>query len=583
MERRLRIFLVVLGIFLVVTAPVAAEAFLSTFYQSSGTIHYETDSGLEVVTTKNYELRSGNPFTSKSYNLSTKSNGYVNLSAAGTASVQVEQIQGTWTNVSHADASANITIAPGDKNRTIIGAGTTKLAFRDMGAAPSQTGVNDDETDLIYSASSNGIISIQTNATQGTAYGMVDPQTREGLDVAVADANGVVTFDEVPAKTDQAVRIEELGTITIREETPPHSKITGATARVKFFEDNQDEPTIVERETTNGEIDLTGLPITRQFVVQVRAPGYHNRTVVLDDLSQQETVFLANRSLTTVENQFVVSDRTGNFPPESTEIIIQRTVNRSEYGGSPSGFSWTTIAGDDLGADEGYIVNLIDEDRYRILVRNEDGDTRVLGAYTAESAGTITLNIGSVVVDPEAPDTIGVNATRTNATGDPVRVHFEFNDSSQNTTTIYLRIHEFKNESNELLSNTTFTGTYGVFKQVTNVPASENNTDWIVEYVAKRDSGQTVTGELVVGARQTTPLSEMPDWVIAFFFTGIILTTGGLMSQRNGPIGAIVMSGMAGMCWFIGVVPEVLGIGVVVLSMIAGGIFVVRDRRAGGL
>jgi len=395
MQRRTRIALLLVGVAIAIAAPALGETFLSSYGHSQAPIHHQTDNGLEVVTTKDYDIRSGNPFTATSMNVSTRSNGYIVASASGSGSVTIDQIEGTWTNTSSISATTDITLDPGDKSPVTVGGGVTEMQFRAMGSGTGETGVDDGEVDFIYSATDSGSITVTTDATDGETYGLVDPNTLEGLDVATAGSGGQITFDQVPSELDQPVLIQKLGTLTILKESEPHSKISTVTAEIKFFEDGQTDPTIVEREASNGEIDLTGLPVTEQFVVQLRAPGYHNRTVILEDLSQQETAFMLAKTEPTVENRFVVSDRTGDFPPEDTELIVQRAINRSLYGGEPAGFSWTNIAGDDLGADEAFVVDLEEEVRYRILVRNEQGDTRVLGAYTAETTGTITLNIVS--------------------------------------------------------------------------------------------------------------------------------------------------------------------------------------------
>jgi hypothetical protein len=586
MNRRKKIALVLFGAMLIIATPAIAETFLSSFGTSKSPIHHQTDNGLEVVTTKDYAIQSGNPFTSESYNLSTQNKGYLNASTAGSGgSVTVDQIEGDWTNVSSvtAPSSANITLDASDKNQTSIGGGIDAVKIRDWGGGAGQTGVEDGAVDLVYSARAEATIVVNTNATQGTAYGLVDPDTNQGLDVAVADANGRIAFTEVPAKTDQQVRIQELGTLTIREETSPHDKITTTspmTVEVKFFEDQKSEPTIVERDTSNGEIDLTGLPVDQQFAVTVMAPGYHNRTVIINDLAQQETAFLIDKNESTLENRFVVNDRTGNYPPETTELIVQRAINRSEYGQS-GGFQWTNIAGDDLGADEAFVVNLEESRRYRILVRNEDSDTRVLGAYTPETTGTVRLNIGSVVVDPDAPNTVGWAANRTNRTGQPVKVNFQYNDTTENTTRIWLHIYEYGNESNELLANTSFSGPFGVFTNSQNVPSDENQTEWVVDFVAERP-GENIRGQVVVGGQRVV-LTDMPSWLVSLIFLGTIWAVAGIFSQFNGSIGGLVVAGMGGMFFFVGFVPPYLGGGVVALSLITAAILFVRDRSGGAL
>lgn len=431
---------------------------------------------------------------------------------------------------------------------------------------PSESSFSSVGTD---SRSSNGTISVGITADEGGTYEWkVDLSDNYGG----TNTTNTYTFD-APS------------TLTIREEMSPHSKITGADVTVKFFEDVEDDPTIIERsdDDGDGEIDLSGLPSGTQFVVSADAPGYHNRTIIVDDIYSQQSVFLLNDSEPSIENQFVVEDRTGNFPTEDTEIVIQKAINRSKYDGTNTDtFNWTNIAGDDLGADEAFVTDLREGHRYRIRVQNSEGDMRILGAYTAEVGGTVTLNIGNVVVDPQDSNEPAYEANRLNESGSPVQVKFEYNDSTDNTQDIYLEIYEYNNESNVLLSNTTFTGPYGTFSNLEDVPASENETTWVVEFTAVRDGADNVSGRLIVGPQRDI-LGSLSPWVVTLFFVGIIWTTAGLFSQINGSVGGVVVAAEGAIFWFVGFVPTGLGSGVIVLALVTAAILFVRERRAGGL
>lgn len=411
--------------------------------------------------------------------------------------------------------------------------------------------------------SSNGTASVQHEETIGGSHDWYVVATDSGGET-VQTANRSFT---VP------------GTLTVRRETPPHDTVTTATVTVKFYEDTDQNQVIVERTTTTGVIDLSGLPTGSEFSVSIEADGYYNRTATINDLFSQSSVFLLNKSVPSVQNRFTVNDRTGNFPPDETELIVQKAINRSEYGGSPSGYSWTNVAGDDLGADESFTGTLAQDDRYRLVVQNSDGDTRVLGAYTASTTGTIELRIGNVVVDPEGGDAIGYEATRTNETGQSVKVRFEYNDTASNTSTLWVSIHEYNNESNVLLSNTSYSGPYGAFALTELVPAAQNDTTWVVDVYGER-SGGDFEAELVVGPKRDV-LQDMPQWLVTVFFVGIIFMVAGLFSQLNGAVGGLVVAGLGGMFWFVGFAPPGLGAGVVALSMITAGVLFVREKGGG--
>lgn len=368
--------------------------------------------------------------------------GNMTVTASGAADLTVApaDIEGTWTVVTDIDGTPSITIDPDDKAPVTLGTdiGDDRINRFNFtaGMAP-----DDDNPDFAYEEDGDELsATVEGSFTDGTQYGAVDADTNVGLDVGVANANGEVTFAELPASS-HTVEVEELGTLFIREETADHPRITGCNATVRFFEQEDQNPTIVERTDAdgNGKINLTGLPIDESFVATVKCGGYHNRTILLPDLSQQETVFLLDKNRTAVENRFTVDDNTGDFQGTDAQIIIQKAINRSHYGGDPAGFSWTNIAGDDIGADEAFVVDLEEEDRYRIIVQNQAGETRILGAYTAETTGTIPLTIGQVSFAGSSEAGAAFNANlRELESGRDIRVAYF--DSQSATTQLRIRV-----------------------------------------------------------------------------------------------------------------------------------------------
>lgn len=589
------------------------------------------------------------------------------------ATVHVNDIEGTWTNVTAITADPNtITIDPADKDSAVLGQEIDTFDYR-AGIA-----VDDGTVDFAYSGSGPVRVTVQ-GVTADTRLAAFDVSTGQVLDDATSGSGGAVTFDaldsgshEVQVRTftpraptfsnasptggtstppnqvsvdvsdgdfprgdSVTVTIDVDGsqvhseTITsnqtvtasvpasaktggqhswsveasdsygetatdsysysvpselqFRTESPPYSLIKNTSkplvVEATFFEDVDQAPTIINRTTTDGTIDLTGLPTSSDFSVSVQAPGYHNRTVRLGNIYVQSDVFLVSKDKTTVENRFLVSDRTGNFPNEETSILIQAPVNESLYGSG--GFQWKTVAGDDLGADEAFTTDLIEEKRYRIVVTNDAGDERILGAYTAETDGVIDLTIGSVQLDPTSPGGTSYNFTWDNSTGTP-EVGIGYNDSNGNTSELYLHVYERNNKSNELIQNQSFNGPYGTFTYQQAVPAGENDTTWVVKMVAVKDNGENVVMKKFVGPGSPV-LQDMPAYLVTIIFVGTILTVGGLMSQINGGIGGLMIAGLGAIFYFLNLVPAYLGGGVVVLSMLVGALIFIRERGGGAV
>lgn len=512
-----------------------------------------------------------------------------------------QQNTGTWRIEVAFNATSGATTASIDDEGVLFNASAP--AFDNATASPSGgTQLTDREVDLSIQVNDSDFATTQDDSvtvTYWTQAPSASSFSKEGTTTITSNGSATLsaTFDEGGDWKWYATAEDSYGTssahnsttstftvpatLTIRNETPVHGKVDTVSVEIIFYEDEQTTPTIVNRTVTNGEVDLSGLPTGSEFAVSVEASGYHNRTVLVESIYDQDTIYMLQTSTTSHEVTFSVSDNTGNFPAKNTELIVQRAINDSIYDANGDGFNWTNIAGDDLGADEALTADLEADHRYRILVQNEAGDQRVLGAFTPTQDATVNLKIGSVVADPAAPDTVGIGINRTNNSAS-VEVNFEYNDTTGNTSTIWLEIYEYNNQSNVLLSNTSFTGPYGTFKHVEAVPNSENDTTWVVHYVAIRDTDANVAGEAVVGPK-TPVLGGLAGWMVSVVFVGTVWVVAGLFSQQNGDVGGLVVAGLGGIFWFLDFVPPMLGSGVVVLSMITAAILFIRERRAGGL
>lgn len=536
------------------------------------TVFFNEDRSMPSASSTSYD-----PFPSTNEINITTSSGIAVYSGTANTRAQIDTIDdGTWSNVSQTDVAAgNLTIDPDTLAKSSIADGIDTYKYK------GEAKVGDGNIDLIYSASSSGTITLETDGQADTQYGLINDQTEEGVDVGVADGSGQVVFNDAEAGTFDA-RIQELGTLTIRDEREPHDKVTGANVEVRFFSD--DGETIVERTDSDadGEIDLTGLPTDESFVAFIDAgTDYPQRTVLIEDLSQQENAYVLNTTDApkSAEIEFFVEDETGNFDAETTEILIERAINESRFGGSD--IKYRTVAGDDVGADRAYITTLEIDVRYRISVRNEDGDVRQLGAFTPKNADDTILEIGSVTANQTDVDGVLWNATIENTTsGDQVVV--QYNDTRDETDTLWIEVHERGNRSNKLVSNTSFTGPLGNAGVTQPIPQSENQTEWVVRITADRGDAENFFAKKLLSPRKDV-LPGLPGWFTAVASLGLIWITAGLFSQINGDVGALVVAGEGAMFWFVGFVPGSLGVGVVILAMTTAALIFINDRRGAGL
>jgi len=449
----------------------------------------------------------------------------------------------------------------------------------DLSPPPNQLALDINDSDFaadtveIEFSYEGSLVGTQTTSTNGT------------ITQSIANPDGgaynwsVDISDEYGNTVNDSYSFRVPTNITFRTELPPHSVIDNETVRATCYEDQGTNPVIINRTTSDGRINLSGFPTGSEFSCQIAASGYHNRTVLLDSLYEQENIFLINKSeAETVENRFIVNDRTGQFPPEDTEIVIQVAVNQSLY--STGGYEWVAASGDDLGADQAFVDDLEEEKRYRIIVENEEGDQRNLGSYVPQVSGTIELNIGSITGDTIEPEGVAFNTSYVNeSSGRTIRV--EYNDTAEQTETLYLNIYERGNQSNILVDNESFDGPFGTFAHTEPVPASQNDTTWVIEVTAVRQN-ESLSFQQYAGPGYSV-LDGMPDWLVTVIFVGVIWGVAGTFSRINGHVGGIVVAGLGAIFFFVGLVPAYLGGGVVALSLLTAGILFVRGARSGGI
>jgi hypothetical protein len=194
-----------------------------------------------------------------------------------------------------------------------------------------------------------------------------------------------------------------------------------------------DEGSVRLLNVTDGKVDMSGLPADESYVFTVDPDGYYAREIYIESIYEQSAVFLLNKSRTAVQNSLTVTDRTGQY--EDPIITVERVINTSRVGElADNGDAWVTIGGDRLGASGFYIVNLQANSRYRFVVINQQGNTRVLGEYTAKADGEVPLEIGSIEYDLSPDESAYQWTTKaTNGTGGPA-IKFAYNDASNLTT-----------------------------------------------------------------------------------------------------------------------------------------------------
>jgi len=294
----------------------------------------------------------------------------------------------------------------------------------------------------------------------------------------------VEATDQYGRSTSQTYSFSTPSTLSIRPERNTSALVDGTnvSTTVQFYTGDQ----IYTRTTSTGTLNLTGLPTGERFAVVLSADGYYRRRVIIDSLFQQQEVYLLKSSATAVEKKFVLNDVSGNFPAESTRLYVQRSINNST--------TYKTVAADYFGATSAFSTYLQTDERYRLVVENDQGDRRTLGSYTPVAAGVETLKIEGVGLYTESEQGYIANASARQLDSGQRQVVVRYHDPANETSQYSVTVHERDNASNETYQES-------VSGPVTNYSAYvdvANNTNYVVNWSATRN-GQQISGTRPVG------------------------------------------------------------------------------------
>lgn len=336
--------------------------------------------------------------------------------------------------------------------------------------------------------------------------------------------------------------------------------------------------TVVEDTISGGSFNLSGYDPTQTYILTVETGDYHVRSVYLPNLYEQNSIFLLNKSQPSQQNIITVEDRTGNYE-DNPVLQTQRVINTSNVPNAPDdGYEWVTIAGDRLGADNTYTSNFEQNKRYRFVVTNDDGDSRVLGEYIAETDQPINLEIGSISYE-FGEDKEGYEWTADiENTSSGGLITFAYNDYNNLTDSITMEIRD--RENGTVIASETFTnGPYG--ELVYTKPITQEQYDeqtWEVSWSADRD-GETISAVRPVGGRGPIDFGALDDfWITAGFSLIALLLAFAVGAGISAGAGGLAVAGWMGVAWYIGAVPTELGAGAIILAFLVAAWTTVNEQ-----
>jgi len=419
-----------------------------------------------------------------------------------------------------------------------------------------------------YNDETNSLIGTDTVSSNGTAsvtWSNVDAGRNEWR----ADASD--TFGGTDSTG--TLELNTATTLTIFNESAPNTKVTQPSGvKLTFFGDDPDNTTVVERNTTNGEVDMSGLPVNTEFAVEIESDGYVTRQAIIKTIVRQQSIYLLPENTSRVTSRFQVNDQTGNFPQDESTVFVKKPLNKT------SGTDYVTVAADRLGP-EGFTTQLESEQRYRIVLENPDGDIRQFQPYGATVNETVTLDVADVefALTEQEPVNWGFEVDGDGG-GNSTLVRFSYRDPTSKTTNLDVTIHERGNESNVIL-NTTKPGPVGDVVLTKTLPGDNETTNYQAEWTATRGSEQ-ISSQRFAGERGTLTSLRLPDWMKHGISVFGILLVAGLGSRINAPTVGIGCGFVASLAWFIGWLPAAVS-GSVIVAAVAISVLYLSQRRGG--
>lgn len=166
-----------------------------------------------------------------------------------------------------------------------------------------------------------------------------------------------------------------------------------------YFQNGTGEAFSIQRTTSDGTVNMTGFPAGMPFIVVAEGENYHDRRIFVLSLYDTQRIYLLPSSEPVADTIFAIEDYSGDFPPDDTVLLVQRSLNGT----------WKTVLGDYFGATGQFPAQLALNERHRLVLLNvETGERRPLGSYTP-----LTAQTQEVIVSPSGQvkvRTVGVTA-----------------------------------------------------------------------------------------------------------------------------------------------------------------------------
>ncbi|KDE56680.1 hypothetical protein EL22_25255 [Halostagnicola sp. A56] len=397
--------------------------------------------------------------------------------------------------------------------------------------------ISDNSTDIRYDATGYDFEITLHDLGEDTGVQIVDTESGEIVDSAEVQ-DGSVTLDDLETGSNEISIQNAPDELEIRDEQTEEliESADGEEVEVRFFPEGDSEQ-VETRTTTNGVVDFSGLPTDEEFVITVSTEGYETRSIYIDSILYQQTVYLLSTDADSSLITFSLNDRTDAFPDSDTRLVVQKPIGEENT-------EYRNIAGEYFGADGEQSDTLENGERYRLSVENRDGQSRSLGAFTPVTDDIITLETGQVDIGPPGDSGYVFDAS-TQGEDDAQEIQVSYRDEDDLTDRVDYRIVEQYNESN-VLQDWVSEIDVNEFQDTIPLEGDDASTNWVIQYEINRD-GETISDSIPVGGIGSFNWPLNPKWLQAFGLFAIVGTAslfGGAMSRTGGLVVSVLAFGL---------------------------------------
>ncbi len=410
-----------------------------------------------------------------------------------------------------------------------------------------------------------GTDTISSNGAASATWSTFEMGTNQWYAVAEDDYGATTQTDTLSFETPHELLI-------YNESNPSQLVNDSVNVEVTFFGSSG----TYTRTTSNGKIDLSGLPFGEEMTVQVEASGYITRQTIIRSITEQQEVFILPESAETVSTRFQLNDPTGQFDPSNSRILIKKPIERNGT------TTYKTVVGDVFGTGD-FSTTLERDQRYLIEVENtRTGEIRELGPYVATTSENVVLEVDQLDFQFEEKEAgYRWNATYVNASGSPA-IDFAF-DADHGYEEVNVKITE--RGSGEVIYTETWSDgntiqdRFVIPDSVENANETTYSVEWSATVYDSAGNTANVDGSTVVGPNTDVPIEGVGDRVLQLVSIFLVLVIAGLFSAANVGIGGVVTSLSAGLLWMIGVLPGAVSGIMIVIALMISVLWMVRNAR----